>query len=94
MQATGKDIDARVTLHMLGALHKGLDGKLSEDQHDILGLPTRIPEETVKAIDSIRAEMSVVGHVLAERHVFEYPQALEDVVQRVWNEQKESLMKR
>ena len=27
MQAVGKDIDARVTLHMLGALHKGLDGQ-------------------------------------------------------------------
>jgi hypothetical protein len=25
MQAVGKDIDSRVTLHMLGALHKGLD---------------------------------------------------------------------
>src|SRR6185503_13610272 len=30
MQASGKDIDSRVTLHMLGALHKGLENKLTE----------------------------------------------------------------
>ena len=58
MQAVGKDIDSRVTLHMLGALHKGLDGKLTEQQHNILGLPSRTPEETVTVIDAIRAEMA------------------------------------
>jgi hypothetical protein len=94
MQATGKDIDARMTLHMLGALHKGLEGKLTDAQHNVLGLPTRTPEETVKAIDAIRAEMTGVGHTLAKRHAFEYPQALEDAVQRLWSERKESLMRR
>ena len=94
MQATGKEIDSRMTLHMIGALHKGLWGKLTGDQHNILGLPTRTPEETVNAIDAIRAEMVRVGHALAEQHAFDYPQTLEDVVQRLWKERKDSLMKR
>lgn len=94
MQAVGKDIDSRVTLHMLGALHKGLDGKLTEHQHNILGLPSRTPEETVTVIDAIRAEMARVGRWLADRHEFAYPRELEDVVRRVWNEHKESLKRR
>jgi hypothetical protein len=94
MQAVGKDIDSRATLHMLGALHTGLDGKLTADQHNILGLPSRTPEETVTVIDAIRAEMARVGRWLADRHEFAYPNELEDVVQRVWNEHKESLSRR
>ena len=94
MQAVGKDIDSRLTLHMLGALHRGLDGKLTADQHTILGLPSRTPEETVTVIDAIRAEMARVGRWLADRHAFAYPHELEDVVQRVWNEHKESLTRR
>jgi hypothetical protein len=94
MQAVGKDIDSRVTLHMLGALHKGLDGKLTEHQHNILGLPSRTPEETVTVIDAIRTEMASVGRWLADRHAFAYPHELEDVVWRVWNEHKESLTRR
>jgi hypothetical protein len=94
MQAVGKDVDSRVTLHMLGALHKGLEGKLTEHQHSILGLPSRTPEETVTVIDAIRAEMAGVGRWLADRHEFAYPHELEDVVRRVWNEHKESLTRR
>ena len=94
MQAAGKDIDSRVTLHMLGALHKGLDGKLTEQQHNILGLPSRTPEETVTVIEAIRIEMARVGRWLAERHEFAYPHELEAVVQRVWNQQKESITRR
>ncbi len=94
MQATGKDIDSRPTLHMLGALHKGLEGKLTNDQHNILGLPSRTPEEAVAVIDAIRAEMARVGHWLANQHQFDYPYELEEVVQRVWHERKESLAKR
>jgi hypothetical protein len=94
MQAVGKDIDSRVTLHMLGALHKGLDDKLTEHQHNILGLPSRTPEETVTVIEAIRAEMARVGRWLADRHEFAYPHELEDVVRRIWNEHKESLTRR
>jgi hypothetical protein len=94
MQAVGKDIDARVTLHMLGALHQGLDGKLTEHQHNILGLPSRTPEETVTVIDAIRAEMARAGRWLADRYGFAYPHELEEVVQRVWSEHKESLTRR
>jgi hypothetical protein len=94
MQAAGNDIDARVTLHMLGALHKGLDGKLTEQQHNILGLPSRTPEETVMVIDAIRAEMARVGRWLADRHAFVYPDELEEVVRRVWNAHKESITRR
>jgi hypothetical protein len=94
MQAVGKDIDARVTLHVLGALHKGLEGKLTETQHNILGLPSRTPEETVTVIGAIRAEMACVGRWLAERHEFAYPHELEAVVEQVWDEHKESLTRR
>lgn len=94
MQAVGKDIDSRPTIHMLGALHKGLEGKLTESQHNTLGLPSRTPEETITVIDAIRAEMSSVGHWLAAKHGFEYPQELEDVVRRVWTEHKDSIARR
>jgi hypothetical protein len=36
MQAAGKDIESRATLHMLGALHKGLEGRLTGHQHTSL----------------------------------------------------------
>ena len=94
MQAVGKDLDARVTIHMLGAMHRGLAGKLTPQQHDILGLPTRTPAETVAVIDAIRAEMAAVGRWLAERHGFSYPHELEAVVNRTWQEHKEFLVKR
>jgi hypothetical protein len=54
-------------------------------------LPSRTPEETVTVIEAIRTEMARVGRWLADRHAFAYPYELEDVVQRVWNEHKESL---
>jgi hypothetical protein len=76
---------------MLGVLHKGLEGKLTEYQHTILGLPSRTPEETVTVIEAIRAEMARVGRWLADRHAFAYPHELEAVVQRTWSERKESL---
>jgi hypothetical protein len=94
MQAVGKDIDSRVTIHMLGAMHKGLEGQLTEHQHNILGLPSRTPTETVTTIDAIRAEMARVGRWLADRHGFAYPDELEEVVRRIWHENKESLTKR
>ena len=94
MQAVGKDIDSRPTLHMVGALHKGLEGKLSADQHTILGLPSRTPEETITVIEAIRAEMAYAGRWLADRYAFAYPHELEDVVWRVWNEHREALARR
>jgi hypothetical protein len=94
MQAAGRDIDARVTLHMLGALHQGLRGKLTEPQHNLLGLPSRTPDETVAVIDAIRAEMAAVGRWLADRHGFVYPRELEDVVRQTWDEHKASLTHR
>jgi hypothetical protein len=94
MQAVRKDIDSRPTLHMLGALHKGLDGTLTAQQHNILGLPSTTPEETITVIDAIRAEMACVGRWLADRHEFAYPHELEELVQRIWNEHKDSLIRR
>jgi hypothetical protein len=94
MQAVGKDIDARPTLHMLGALHKGLEGKLTEHQHSILGLPSRTPEETSVVIEAIRAEMARLGRWLADRHEFAYPHELEEVVLRTWDAHKQSIMRR
>ena len=91
MQAVGKDIDSRLTLHVVATMHKGLEGKLTERQHTILGLPSRTPEETVTVIDAIRTEMAAVGRWLADTHDFAYPQELENVVRRVWDEHKESL---
>ena len=94
MQATGKDIDSRATLHMLGALHKGLEGQLTAEQRKIVGLPSSTPEETVTAIEAVRAEMMRVGRRLADRHAFSYPFELEEVVQQAWRERKPSFMAR
>ena len=94
MQAVGKDIDSRATLHMLGVLHKGLEGRLTEEQHNILGLPSRTPEETATVIDAIREEMARVGRWLAAKHGFVYPHELEAVVRRVWEEHREAVTRR
>jgi hypothetical protein len=86
------DGNSRVTLHMLGVLRKGLAGSLTEHQQNLLGLPSRTPEETVTVIEALRAEMARVGRWLADRHEFAYPHELEDVVLRAWNEHKESFL--
>jgi hypothetical protein len=88
MQATGQDIEARMSLHMLGELHQGLAGQLTPQQHNLMGLPSRTPAETVGVIDAIRAEMARAGRALAARHAFAYPFELEEVVQRAWAEHK------
>ena len=94
MQVTGKDIDPRPTLHMLGAMHKGLEGRLTAQQHSILGLPSTTPGETAAVIEAIRTEMARVGRLLAGRHGFEYPSELEEVVLRTWDKHKQAITKR
>ena len=94
MQVVGKDIDARATLHMLGLLHQGLDGRLTQEQRDLVGLPSRTPEETVAAIEAVRAEMSRVGRALANRHGIAYPDEIERVVQDSWRTHKPDLTRR
>ena len=94
MQVVGKDIDARATLHLLGLLHQGLDGRLTQEQRDLVGLPSRTPEETVAAIEAVRAEMSRVGRALANRHGIAYPDEIERVVQDSWRTHKPDLTRR
>lgn len=94
MVATGKDIDARPTLHMLGAMHKGLEGKLTAQQHSMLGLPSTSPGETATVIEAIRGEMAQAGRLLASQHGFAYPFELEEVVLRTWDEHKEAITRR
>ena len=94
MVQTGSDIDARPTLHMLGAMHKGLEGKLTAQQHSMLGLPSTTPGETAAVIEAIRAEMAQAGRLLAERHGFAYPYELQEVVLRTWDEHKQAITKR
>ncbi len=88
------DIDSRPTLHMIGAMHKGLEGKLSAQQHTILGLPSRTPQETTAVIEVIRAEMARAGRLLAATYGFAYPDELEAVVLRSWDAHKEDVVKR
>jgi hypothetical protein len=94
MQAVGKDLDGRPTLHLMAALHRGLAGKLTADQQGILGMPSRTPAETAGAIEAIRAEMARVGRWLADQQGFAYPHELEAVVWRFWNTHKETGLRR
>lgn len=94
MDVVGKDIDARTTIHVLGAMHEGLGGRLTPHQQELLGSPSRTPEETIEAIEAIRAEMSRLGRSLADIHGFRYPHELEDVVLRTWNSNKRELIER
>ena len=94
MQATGKDITARPTIHMLGALHRGLASKFTAEQQAIVGMPSRTPEETMAAVEAIRAEMAALGRLLAEQYGFDYPHALEAVVEKAWREHKAAIVKR
>ena len=79
---------------MLGALHKGLEGKLTKHQHNILGLPSRTANETVTVIEAIRTQMARVGRSLAARYEFAYPQELEEVVRRMWRGHKKVITSR
>ena len=94
MELTNKAIDARVSIHMLGALHEGLNNQLSTKQQSLLGLPSSTVEETVIAIEAIRTEMTRVGRHLAKIHEFEYPHELERTVLKHWQENKAELIKR
>lgn len=94
MQLAGKDIGGRPTLHVLNKLHKELNGKLTRPQHDVLGMPSRNPTETVAAIEAIRAEMSQIGRSLAHTHQFDYPYELEEMVRKMWAEKKDEIIKR
>lgn len=94
LEYAGQDIEARPTIHMLGLLHKGLAGKLSFAQQAVLGMPSRTPEETAAAIEAIRSEMGRVGRLLADRYAVDYPEQLEALVWRMWNEQREVLIAR
>jgi len=94
MEITGKDIPARMSIHMLGVLHKGLRDKLSTEQEVLLGLPSITVEETVIAIEAIRSEMSRVGKKLAQAYDFDYPDELESVVLKNWEANKEELIRR
>lgn len=94
MVQTGRDIDSRPTLHMLGAMHKGLEGRLTAQQHSMLGLPSTTPGETAAVIEAIRAEMAGAGRLLAARHGFAYPHELEEVVLRTWDEHKDAIIRR
>lgn len=94
MLLVGKDIDSRLTIHVLGAINKGLEGKLTTSQLNMLGMPSRTPEETVHAVDAIRDEMALAGRSLDEIHGFAYPYELENVVRQIWDERKESFIGR
>lgn len=94
MQMVGKALYARASLHMLGAVHRGLAGKLTEQQRNILGMPSQTPQETAVAIEAIRSEMAQVGRWLAKKYAFTYPYELEEVVQQLWNANKTSITKR
>jgi hypothetical protein len=94
MEQIGQDIDARMSIHMLGHLHKGLRGKLSAEQVAIVGMPSRTPAESAAVIEAIRAEMARIGQALAKQHAFDYPSELEAVVLRTWNEQRDQALVR
>lgn len=91
IHAAGKDIVGRATLHLLGALHRGLENKITEQQQAILGMPSRTPDETILAIEAIRADMARLGRQLADTYSFAYPHELEAVVQHSWNNYKASM---
>lgn len=94
MLATGTDANARVSIHLLGIWQRGLEGHLSTAQLEILGLPTRTPEEAALAIEAIRAEMSRVGRLLADQVGFDYPQEAENVVTEMWNRWRTTIVDR
>ncbi|MFK7800177.1 MAG: nucleotidyltransferase domain-containing protein [Anaerolineae bacterium] len=94
MQVTGKDVGGRITIHVIGKIHEGIRDALSEDQRQVFGMPSRTPGETVLAIEAIREEMGRIGRSLAGKYQFDYPNELEDVVIRMWDENKRSLLVR
>ncbi len=83
IQQTGKDLDARPTIHALSAMIASIS-----DNHQgpwlELGSPVRSLDEARIAIEMIRDRMSKIGHELADTMGFDYPERLEAVVRDAW----------
>lgn len=94
MEAAGMEMGAQFTLHVIGAMHKALDGALTPEQFALFGAPSQTPAQTAAVIEGIRTEMARIGRILAMRYSFDYPHALEEVVLRSWNEHKSSIVAR
>lgn len=93
MEVIGKDIVARMSIHMINKIYLGLDGKLIMKQKQILGLPSSTAQEMIIAVEAIREEMARVGQVLAKRYEFQYPYDLEQVVLKTWDKNRKILEK-
>lgn len=93
MEVTGKDIVARMSIHMINKMYLGLDGELTTQQKQILGLPSTTAQEMIIAVEAIREEMARVGQVLSKRYKFQYPHDLEQVVLKAWDKNREIIEK-
>ena len=83
IQQTGKDLDARPTIHALSAMITAISDN-GQGPWVELGSPVRSLHEAKIAIELIRDRMSAIGHALADKMGFAYPERLEAVVREAW----------
>lgn len=83
--ATDKDPGLQHTIHGLTRV-TALARRCFPDRCYLLGTPLNSREEIVTAIEELRNEISRLGRQLAEKHGFEYPEHLEELVRGKWSE--------
>jgi hypothetical protein len=83
---TGKDCgDLRqTTIHAMTAVVQALQGKVADGVLEGVSLPTRTRSEKIEAVNRLHAEISKVGHTLADKYKFDYPRGLETLVLSHW----------
>jgi hypothetical protein len=85
---TGKDCgDLRqTTIHAMTFVVQTLQGSGDENVLELVSLPTRTRGEKIKAVKRLNAEVSKIGHRLADKYKFVYPEGLETLVIAHWQD--------
>jgi hypothetical protein len=66
----------QTTIHAITSVEQTLQGKVDDSVLEVVHLPTRTRKEKIEAVNQLHAEVSKVGHTLADKHEFVYPKNL------------------
>ena len=74
----------QITIHAMTPVVRVLQTSVDARVLEVVSLPTRTKAEKLEAVDRLNTEVSIVGHLLANKYRFEYPNELESLVLEFW----------
>lgn len=88
IELTGQDFGdlRRMTIHSMTPVIRTLQAASSSSFIDTVSMVTRTPDDLVAAITALNNDVSKLGRILASRYDFPYPENLETLVLRAWQE--------